>query len=151
MTNAADISTLYGAWTLHSFVMVDEATRAREPLYGSQPKGRLILLPEGRMMAVITAEGRELPNTDQDRAAAFTSMLAYSGIYKVSGNTFVTDVDLAWNEAWVGTEQHRIFEIEGDRLTIVSLPRPALNFGSRMMHGELVWERETPRWHSPTI
>lgn len=30
---------------------------------------------------------------------------------------------------------------QGDKLTIASTPQPAVNFGNRMMHGELVWYR----------
>ncbi len=93
------------------------------------------------MMAIITAANRKTPQNDQDRADAFKSMLAYSGTYKVQGSHFVTQVDVAWNQAWVDTKQVRHFRIEGDKLTIASTPQPAVNFGNRMMHGELVWYR----------
>lgn len=144
MANADDIARLTGSWRLVSFEMVDEVTKERELPYGTHPRGFLILLPEGRMMAVITPDSRKPPTTEADRAVAFRSMLAYSGTYQVRGNSFITEVDAAWNEAWVGTYQERSFEISGDRLMIVSRPGPAVNFGNRMMHGELLWERETP-------
>lgn len=130
-----------GTWKLLSFVMIDEQTGTREPLYGTHPSGRLILGPDGRMMAMVTAEDRKAPLDDRERADAFKSMLAYSGMYEVDENHFTTTVDVAWNEAWVGTKQRRTFRLEGDTLTIVSTPQPAVNFGNRMMHGELVWRR----------
>lgn len=132
---------LAGTWTLVSFVMVDEDTGAREALYGTHPNGRLILDADGRMMAIVTAEDRKAPHDDGERADAFKSMLAYSGVYEVDGDHFTTAVEVAWNEAWVGTKQRRAFRLQGDKLTIVSVPQPAVNFGNRMMHGELVWSR----------
>ncbi|MES2906605.1 MAG: lipocalin-like domain-containing protein [Pseudomonadota bacterium] len=142
MADAADISQLAGTWKLVSFVMVDEETKKQEPLYGAHPNGYLILLPEGRMMTVITGENRKSkPETDEDRVAAFKSMLAYSGTYKVDGDRFVTKVDTAWNQSWVGSDQKRTYRVEGDQLTIISMAQPAVNFENRMMHGELVWQR----------
>ena len=48
---------------------------------------------------------QEAPKTDEDRAAAFRSMLAYSGI-----------VDIAWDETWTGSEQVRYYRIDCDKL-----------------------------------
>ncbi len=135
------MTKLTGTWKLVSFVMVDAETNTREPLYGTHPNGQLILEPGGRMMAIITAENRGTPHDDEERANAFKSMLAYSGVYELDGSRFTTDVEVAWNEAWVGTKQTREFRLEGDKLTIISTPQPAVNFGDRIMHGELVWHR----------
>jgi len=46
-------------------------------------------------MALITAEGRKEPHTEEERAVAFRSAAAYSGRYRVAGNKFVTRVDIA--------------------------------------------------------
>ena len=46
-------------------------------------------------------------------------MLAYSGHCRVlDDNRFVTNVDVAWHPAWMNTEQTRIFEIDGDLLSV---------------------------------
>lgn len=137
--NAA--ANLQGTWKLVSFYMVDEETKEQKFHYGQSPKGYMVLLSNGRMMNVITGEDRKKPETDEDRAAAFKSLIAYSGTYRIEGGAFITKVDVAWNEAWVGTDQKRDFKIEGDKLTITSMAQPAVNFDNRMMHGELVWER----------
>jgi hypothetical protein len=91
---------------------------------------------------MITAEGRKVPQNDAERSDAFRSLLAYSGRYRLEGNKFITKVDIAWNEAWVGTDQERTYTIEGDALRITSMTQPNVNFGGRMMTGILDWERE---------
>jgi hypothetical protein len=39
----------------------------------------------------------------------------------------VTKVDVAWNEAWTGTEQVRFFKLEGDTLMVVGMWQPNPN------------------------
>ena len=139
-TNVA--ANLQGTWTLKSFYMVDEETKDKKFHYGEQPHGTMVLLSNGYMMNVITAQDRmKKPETDADRSAAFKTLVAYSGKYTIDGDAFITKVDVAWNEAWVGTDQKRTFKIDGDTLTITSMTQPAVNFDNRMMHGELVWSR----------
>lgn len=69
-------------------------------------------------------------------------MLAYSGHYLVKGNTFVTKVDASWNEAWVGTEQVRDYNVDGATLTIMSPAQSNANFGGRKMRGVFTFQRE---------
>jgi hypothetical protein len=131
-----------GIWKLVSCIYEDVQTKERTLPYGEHPKGYAILTPEGRLMALITAEGRKAPSTAEDRDAAFRSAVAYSGRYRVDGNQFVTTVDIAWNEAWVGTDQLRFFRLKGNRLHIESPPTPNLNRNGQMVRGMLIWERE---------
>ena len=74
-----------------------------------------------------TAEGRKAPQIDEDRAAAFRSMLAYSGKYRTEGNRIIINVDIAWDESWNGTEQVRYYRIQGDQLHIEAAPQPYAN------------------------
>lgn len=131
-----------GTWKLVSCVWEDVQTKERTFLYGEHPNGYAILTSEGRLMALITAEGRTVPHTGEDRDTAFRSAAAYSGRYRVDGNQFVTTVDIAWNEAWVGTDQVRFFRLEGDRLYIETPPTPNPEARGRMVRGMLIWERE---------
>jgi hypothetical protein len=139
---ADDKDKLYGVWKLTSFVYEDAETKEKKPLFGEHPNGYLILLPSGRVFSIITAEGRKTPQNDAERSDAFRSLLAYSGRFRVDGNKFVTKVDVAWNQAWVGTDQERTYKIDGDALYIISMTQPNVNFGGRMMTGILGWERE---------
>ena len=93
-------------------------------------------------MAVIEAEGRQSASTDSDRAALLTTLIAYSGNYRVEGNQWITSVDTAWNPAWDGTDQVRTFQIVGNRLMVTSMWQPAVNFpGLPLSRGSLVFER----------
>jgi hypothetical protein len=69
-------------------------------------------------------------------------MIAYTGKYRVENDKFITTVDLAWYEAWVGTEQVRFFRVDGDKLSIITAPMPNPNKPDGTMIGTVVWERE---------
>jgi hypothetical protein len=71
-------------------------------------------------MFILTGDGRKAPKTDQDRADLLKSMFAYTGMYRLEGDKWITNVDVAWNPAWVGTEQVRFFKFDGDRLQVIS-------------------------------
>ena len=133
---------LVGAWKLVSCFMEDVETKEQKPLWGERPNGYIVLTPEGRWIVVQTAEGRKAPKTDEDRAAAFRSMLAYSGKYRTEGNEIIIKVDIAWDESWIGTDQVRHYRIEGNRLHIEAAPQPYANFGGKVMRGILIWEKD---------
>jgi hypothetical protein len=113
---AEDRAPILGIWRLVSYEVESQATGEREPVLGKTPTGNILFTPEGRMMVVLTGEGRKAPNTDQDRADLFKSMLAYTGMYRVEGDKWITKVDVSGNPALVGTEQTRYFRVDGDRL-----------------------------------
>lgn len=133
---------LIDPWKLVSCFMEDIETKEQKPVWGEHPNGYLVLTSESRWIVVQTAEGRKVPQTDEDRTAAFRSMLAYSGKYRTEGNKIIITVDIAWDEAWNGTEQVRYFRIEGDRLYIEAAPQPYANFGGKVMRGILIWKRD---------
>jgi hypothetical protein len=113
---ADDRAPILGIWRLVSYEVKSQATGERESVLGRTPTGNIIFTPEGRMMVVITGEGRKAPTTDQDRADLFKSLVAYTGMYRVEGDKWITKVDVSANPAWVGTEQTRSFRVDGDRL-----------------------------------
>jgi lipocalin-like protein len=138
----ASNEALVGTWKLVCCVMEDVETKEQKPVWGEHPNGCIVLTPEGRWIVVQTAEGRKTPQTDEERAAAFRSMLAYSGKYRTEGNKIVIKVDIAADESWNGTEQVRYFRLEGDRLHIEAAPQPYANFGGKVMRGILIWVRD---------
>ena len=93
-------------------------------------------------MALVAAKGREPGLKDEQQAQLFRTMLSYTGLYKVSENRFITEVDISWNEVWSGTKQERFFEVRGDSLTIVTdwFPNPNLP-GGPIVRATLTWER----------
>jgi Lipocalin-like domain len=133
---------IVGTWALVSVVYEDIATGERTPIYGEHPRGIQIATPEGRWLALMTAEGRAIPQTDTDRAQALKSMIAYTGRYRVENGQVITKVEAAWNEAWVGGEQVRNIRFAGDRLYIESPPMPHPNINDKTVRVIVVWQRE---------
>jgi len=133
-------ANLTGTWRLLSAIMEDVERKVQSRSWGDRPNGWLILTSE-RWMVIQTAAGRKPVGDDAGRAAAFRSMLAYSGLYRVEAHKIIIKVDISWDESWIGTEQTRLFKLEGDKLKIEALPQPYANFGGKVMRGILVWER----------
>jgi hypothetical protein len=133
---------IVGTWSLVSVVYEDQATKERTPIYGEHPKGIQIATPEGRWLALVTAEGRPIPKTEEEQAQALKTMIAYTGRYRVENGKVITKVEAAWNEAWVGGEQVRNIRFEGDRLYIESPPMPHPNINNKTVRVIVVWERE---------
>jgi Lipocalin-like domain len=133
---------IVGTWKVLSFDVEFRDSGERQQPYGPNPDGYIILTPEGRMMALVAAKGRKPGVKDEQQAELFRTMLSYTGRYKLSGNKFITEVDVSWNEAWSGTKQERFFEVRGDSLTIVTawLPNPNLP-GGPIVRATLTWER----------
>jgi hypothetical protein len=141
MTIASDV---IGVWRLRSYHLEVQQTRERIEPYGAQPKGVLMIHPEGRVVVVMTPGEQQRPATEADQAQAFQRLIAYSGIYRVEPPTrFVTTVDVAWFEPWVGSEQTRDFVVRGDTLDIVSMPTCTPLTGDALVVGVLSWVRET--------
>jgi hypothetical protein len=139
---ADDKDKVVGVWKLVSVVYEDAQTKERTPVLGQHPKGCQIATPEGRWLALVTAEGRKIPQTDAERSDALRTMIAYTGKYRVEGGKVITKVEAAWNEAWVGTEQERFYRFEGDRLLLESPPQPHPNLLGKVVRIIVIWERE---------
>ena len=133
---------IVGTWKLVSVVYEDQESKARTPVYGEHPRGRQIATADGLWLALVTAEGRTVPKTDEERAQALRTMIAYTGRYRVEDGKVVTKVEAAWNEGWVGGEQTRFIRFEGDRLFIESPPMPHPNMYGKTVRVIVVWQRD---------
>ncbi len=140
--HADDKSAIVGTWKLVSVLYEDVETSERTPVLGEHPKGIQIATPDGRWLALVTAEGRPIPKTDEERARALQTMIAYTGRYRVEDGKVITKVEAAWNEAWVGGEQVRSIRFEGNRLFIESPPMPHPNVNEKIVRVIVIWERE---------
>ena len=139
---ADDREQLIGVWKLQTFELEFQDTGERIEPFGAHPNGYGIFTREGRTIAVLTAEGRAAPRTDADRAAAFKDMIAYTGIYRIEGDHWITRVDTSWNESWVGTDQIRFFQLDGDTLSVTSNFRPSPNYDGRIARGHIKFVRD---------
>jgi lipocalin-like protein len=138
----SDRKNVVGVWRLVSVVYEDAQTKERTPVLGEHPRGRQIATADGHWLALVTAQGRPIPKTDEERAQALRTMISYTGRYRVEGGKVITKVEAAWNEAWVGGEQVRFIRFEGDRLFIESPPMPHPNVGGKVVRVIVIWDRE---------
>lgn len=119
-------SQLVGTWKLVSVTRETIPSGEKTDMWGLEPKGYMVYLPDGRMMVLILRSDRKAPSgprpTDAEHAALYRSMLSYTGRYSVQGDQLIHDVEVSWNETWSGTRQVRPFRIEGKRLSITTLP-----------------------------
>jgi len=141
--HAADKDRIVGTWKLVSVMYEDAQTKELTPVLGAHPRGYQIATPEGRWIALVTADGRPIPKTDEERAHALRTMIAYSGRYRVEDGKVITKVEVAWNEAWVGGEQVRFLRFEGDDvLHIESPPMPHPNVNDKVVRVIVTWQRD---------
>jgi hypothetical protein len=102
---ADDREKIVGVWKLVSWEWEVQATGARLSSMGKNPTGYRVFTPEGRMMQIVTAEGRKAPNTEKERAALLDSMVAVTGMYRLEGDRIIANIDVAWQPADVGPEK----------------------------------------------
>jgi hypothetical protein len=143
--HADDKSAIVGTWKLVSVIYEDAQTKERTPVLGEHPRGYQIATPEGRWLALVTADGRGVPKNDEDRAQALRTMIAYTGRYRIEDGKVITKVDAAWNEAWVGGEQVRFVRFEGNDLLHIESPlMPHPNVNNKVVRVIVTWERDKP-------
>jgi len=107
-----------GVWSLVSYVVEVQETGETFAPMGDNPSGYVIFTAEGRLSFMLSAEGRQPGSNAEERSALLSSMIAYTGTYRLEDDRWITQVDVAWNPEWVGTEQTRFFAIDGDVLTV---------------------------------
>jgi hypothetical protein len=127
-----------GAWKLVAYEVEIQATGQKEPVMGKNPTGYVVFTPEGRVWFVLTGEGRKAAKTVQDRAELLNSLVAYTGRYRLEGDQWITNVDVAWNPEWVGTEQKRHFKVDGERLQVLTPWRVMPNWPEKGMTRSIV-------------
>jgi hypothetical protein len=94
------------------------------------------------MIAILTADARTRSASATDMKALFTSMVAYTGRWSIDGETFVTQVDGAWDPSWVGTDQVRHFAFDGRTLSVRTAPLDHPSFPGEEVIGYVDWERD---------
>lgn len=128
---AADAKDVHGLWKLVSYeVEIKESGEKILPM-GSNPPGYVLFMPEGRVFFMFTGADRKPATSDKERAELLGSLVAYTGAYRIEGDKFITKVEVAWNPAWVGTEQVRPFKIIGNRIQITTPWRVMPNWADK--------------------
>jgi hypothetical protein len=135
---ADDSQKVHGIWQLVSYEIEVQATGQKVPVMGQNPTGYVTFAPEGRVFFVLTGEGRKPAKTDQERAELLSTLVAYTGTYRVEGDKWITKVDVAWNPEWVGTDQIRSFKVDGEQLQVLTPWRVMPNWADRGMTRSIV-------------
>jgi len=97
---AAERDVLVGNWRLVSFEREYQTAGEREYPMGKVPTGYILFLPEDAWQWSSRQRGAKPPVTDQDRAGLFNTLVAYTGVYRVEGDKWITTVDVSANPAW---------------------------------------------------
>ncbi|MFP5341556.1 MAG: lipocalin-like domain-containing protein [Candidatus Limnocylindria bacterium] len=137
---------LVGGWRLRSWVATGDDGSETRPM-GDAPDGLLAYSAGGTMIGIMGPGDRPrfatddvTGGTDEERARAFATFIAYGGRYSVAGDTVIHVVETSLFPNWIGTEQRRHFVLDQDgrRLTLTS---PPLVLGGATRIQRLVWER----------
>jgi hypothetical protein len=129
----ADSAGVVGTWRLVSLEIEMQGTGQTEPPMGERPAGYAVFTQEGRAFFILTGELREPATNDEERAGLLNTLVAYTGTYRVEGDKWITKVEVAWNPEWVGSEQTRVFKLDGDRLKVMSPWRVMPNWPDKGM------------------
>jgi hypothetical protein len=136
---------LVGSWKLISFHSQDSSGQRTYP-FGKDARGRLVYEADGRMAVQLMNPNRPgfasddpLVTSEVQVRAAFGGYTAYYGSYSVNPDeqTIVHHIEAALLPNWVGTDQQRHFEIDGNCLTL----QGPLLLGGVPGVVSLVWER----------
>ncbi|HAM52667.1 MAG TPA: hypothetical protein DCP92_18965 [Nitrospiraceae bacterium] len=135
---ANDRAQIQGVWKLVSYEVEIQAKGQKESPMGQNPTGYVIFTPEGRALFILTGEGRKPAKTVQDRVDLLSSLIAYTGTYRIEGDKWITKVEVAWNPEWIGTEQTRFFKVNGDRLQVLTTWRIMPNWAEKGMTRSII-------------
>ena len=135
---------LPGTYKLISSTRTIVETGEVKDSYGKQPKGYIMYGRDGRMLMLVTHDGRPEPSrtemTDQDRADQYRTLNAYGGTYTFRDNRIEHHIDIAANETRVGSTEIREVKRDGNRLTYTTKPQP-FSADGKMSVITLVWEK----------
>jgi hypothetical protein len=142
--NVPNKGDLVGTWKLVS-AWSTNSNGEQVPFYGRHPIGFLTYTKEGRMIAIVSDSNRPALSSEDDlsvpvaeRAAAFSSFIAYAGTFRIEGDSVIHHVEISSLQNWVGSDQVRRMKLEGNRLTLWP---PSSMLGGEQRGFELVWER----------
>jgi hypothetical protein len=113
---------------------------------GAHPSGYLNYGADRRMMVVIVGSDRKKPvgpvATPEEAEALIRSLIAYAGAYTVDSEakTVTHHIDVSWDESRTGESYVRTYKVEGDRLTLTTLPSNDPATGKKTVR-TLIFER----------
>ncbi len=120
---------LVGIWILVSYIVLNkEGVKVAEP-FGPHPQGMLIYTKDGMMSGHLMSASRSpsrsnvpLRASSEEKIAAFDTYLGYCGTYEHQGDRVIHHVTTSLFPNWVGTDQVRVLQLDGNLLTLTVPP-----------------------------
>jgi hypothetical protein len=136
--------SIVGAWRLTSFTERNLETGTVAYPFGKGARASVIYTADGYVATLFTSESRKPPvasrATDEEAASLYRTMIAFTGRYALSAGKLTYYPEISWNEAWNGTAQERLFQVDGARLEVNSVPAVSTLTGAMTVFS-LLWER----------
>lgn len=143
--SARAAETVVGAWRLVALTEEETASKVVHKPLGEHPSGLIIFTADGHMSFIMADPSRKAAAaakaTDAEAAALYRTMAAYSGKYRVDGDKLTNHPEVAWNQAWSGTDQRRTVAISGNTLKVTTAPFVS-PFYDKEIVSVLVFDRE---------
>ena len=140
---------LIGRWDIVNWVQHYDDGRTQYPM-GEDLIGFIRYTVDGDMMVQISRRDRPAFTTggqwdadDADRAAAYQSMLTYSGRYELERDQVTHHVDMSLYPGWVGGVQRRRIVVQHDGT--IALEARLEPDTSEARTARLVWRRHVPQ------
>jgi hypothetical protein len=133
-----------GTWRLVSAEHTDSDGKITY-LHGKDPVGYIMYNDDGYMCVAIANSSRSnsvsddrMSATSEEKIAAADTYMSYCGTYEIRDDRIIHHVKVSLFPNNVGKDQERIFQFDGDMLSLTT--PPSLIGGARRV-GHLVWKR----------
>ena len=133
-----------GTWRLVSCELRKMDGHASYP-FGLAPVGYIMYNEDGYMSVVIMSANRPKfavgdirGGTIEEKVAAADTYISYCGRYEIQGDNVIHHIEVSFFPNWIGVDQERIFEFDGDKL---SLSTPPFQIEGVQQTAHLIWER----------
>jgi len=141
---AEESNPFVGTWELVSVTAVAVDGSVDTAPFGPNPSGYLTYTADGYMQVLLSFADRPLLHgnwrtaPEQERAAAFATVLGYAGTYSVADRAVIHHVTVSTEPNRAGTDIRRVVEFHGDSL---SLTTPPTDLGDTAKRYRLTWRR----------
>ena len=136
-------SSVIGTWRLQLWETQTADGDVSYPL-GPDAVGYLSYTPDGYVFVSMMRANRAryatsdlLGGTPAEKAEASANYVTYCGRYELREERVIHHIELSLFPNWIGLDQERFAELDGDRLTITTAP---IAIGGTTTN-RLVWER----------
>lgn len=142
--SAVRVKDIVGIWLLDEAYAIDEHGTKLFDVYGAKPTGYIHYEVDGRMIVLITHDGRRLLDGDRQaapasqKATAYSTCIAYAGTYVLVEDRIVHRIDASTYPNWVDTDLTRYVSFESGAL-VLRTPPQMQNGAVTVM--KLIWSR----------